>query len=106
MNFHSTPTDLQTTDLLRLLDKYNRPGPRYTSYPTAPAFKRKEHASEHVQSLREAGNDISLYVHLPFCATLCYFCGCTMLVSNNRAKVSEYLRYLEREIEMTASELG
>jgi oxygen-independent coproporphyrinogen III oxidase len=88
-------------ELLPLLQKYNRPGPRYTSYPTAPVFNASYGAADHEQQLRDAGDNISLYVHLPFCDTLCYFCGCTMLVSNNRERVANYLKYLDTEIEKT-----
>ncbi len=95
-----------------LLKKYNRPGPRYTSYPTAPLFKKefgeKEFEAEIVQTNRIGLTDLtrrtslrplSLYFHIPFCDTLCYFCGCTMLVTHERQKISEYLTYLEKEIE-------
>ncbi|MBS1902938.1 MAG: oxygen-independent coproporphyrinogen III oxidase [Bacteroidetes bacterium] len=88
-------------ELLPLLEKYNRPGPRYTSYPTAPVFNTSYTAADHEKQLRETSDNISLYVHLPFCDTLCYFCGCTMLVSNNRERVANYLNYLDREIEKT-----
>ena len=84
-----------------LLEKYNHPGPRYTSYPTAPAFQENFHSNERKAMLEHTTQDISLYVHLPFCDTLCYFCGCTMLVSNNRDRIAEYLRYLNTEIEAT-----
>jgi len=93
-------------DFLPLLQKYSKPGPRYTSYPTAPAFKKNYSSQARLESLNRAGNDISLYFHLPFCDTLCYFCGCTMLVSNNRDRIAEYLDYLEKEIEMTAKVIG
>ena len=93
-------------ELLPLLQKYSRPGPRYTSYPTAPAFKKNYSSAARLKSLKEAGNDISLYFHLPFCDTLCYFCGCTMLVSNNREQIKGYLDYLEREIKLTSEAIG
>jgi len=94
------------TTLLPLLEKYSKPGPRYTSYPTAPAFKKNYSSAMRAESLQKSGDDISLYFHLPFCDTLCYFCGCTMLVSNNRDRIAEYLDYLEKEIEMTAKLIG
>ncbi|MFI5263523.1 MAG: oxygen-independent coproporphyrinogen III oxidase [Candidatus Kapaibacterium sp.] len=93
-------------ELLPLLQKYSKPGPRYTSYPTAPAFKKNYSPEARMESLQRSGDDISLYFHLPFCDTLCYFCGCTMLVSNNRDRIAEYLDYLEKEIEMTAAIIG
>lgn len=92
--------------LFPLLEKYSKPGPRYTSYPTAPAFKKNYSSVKRLESLEHAGKDISLYFHLPFCDTLCYFCGCTMLVSNNRDRIAEYLDYLKREMELTANAIG
>jgi oxygen-independent coproporphyrinogen-3 oxidase len=94
------------SNLLPLLAKYSKPGPRYTSYPTAPAFKKNYTSDARSISLDSAGKNISLYFHLPFCDTLCYFCGCTMLVSNNRDRITEYLEYLEKEMEMTAKIIG
>ncbi|MDP4219978.1 MAG: oxygen-independent coproporphyrinogen III oxidase [Bacteroidota bacterium] len=93
-------------ELLPLLQKYSKPGPRYTSYPTAPAFKKNYSSDARLLSLERAGEDISLYFHLPFCDTLCYFCGCTMLISNNRDRIAEYLDYLEQEIKMTSTVIG
>jgi oxygen-independent coproporphyrinogen-3 oxidase len=96
-------------DLLPLLSKYDVAAPRYTSYPPATKFSPRFDSQRYldhitvVSSSREP-TEISLYVHLPFCDTLCYFCGCTMLISNNREKIAEYLSYLKREITL-ASEL-
>ena len=93
------------------LKKYDRPGPRYTSYPTAPlfndAFTSEDYRSE-ILATNAPGStaDLSLYFHFPFCDTLCHFCGCTMLVTRDRRRVEEYLRYLKREIDMVASSLG
>jgi oxygen-independent coproporphyrinogen-3 oxidase len=96
---------------IELLRKYNEPGPRYTSYPTAPLFSEEFGSSEFehevAENNRTAERPISLYFHLPFCDTLCYFCGCTMIVSRKEDKKQEYYDYLYREIdrlaEMTAS---
>lgn len=98
--------DMNILEFLPLLQKYSKPGPRYTSYPTAPAFKKNYSSQTRFESLKQAGDDISLYFHLPFCDTLCYFCGCTMLVSNNRNHIGEYLDYLGREIKMTSEAIG
>lgn len=92
---------------LRLLRKYDRPGPRYTSYPTAPLFSpsftavdfREEIAATNAPG---ATGDISLYLHFPFCDTLCYFCGCTMLVTRDRNRIAEYNSALVREIALAA----
>jgi len=94
-------------DLLPLLSKYDVAAPRYTSYPPATQFKNAFDDAryvDHIVSVMQVGerSEISLYVHLPFCDTLCYFCGCTMLISNNREKIAEYLGYLKREITLVA----
>lgn len=92
---------------LRILEKYGRPGPRYTSYPTALQFTgdfgQREFERAIVESNRSAdGRDLSLYFHFPFCESLCYYCGCNMQVTRNRDYISDYLRYLKREIDLLA----
>jgi oxygen-independent coproporphyrinogen-3 oxidase len=95
---------------LEMLSKYDRPGPRYTSYPTAPQFAAefgfKEFDAE-IQRTNESDSpaDLSLYFHIPFCDTLCYFCGCTMIITRNRERIEEYLDYLIREIELVSSKI-
>ncbi len=91
-----------------LLKKYDRPGPRYTSYPTAPLFSPAFTAADfrnEIVATNSPGTtaDLSLYVHIPFCDTLCFFCGCTMLVTRDRKRIDEYLRYLKSEIAQVAS---
>ncbi|MBV9216049.1 MAG: oxygen-independent coproporphyrinogen III oxidase [Acidobacteria bacterium] len=86
-----------------VLKKFNAQGPRYTSYPTAPVFSPKFTADDFVTEIgdtNQAGTTrpLSLYFHFPFCAKLCYFCGCNMKVSNDRAVIAEYNDYLKREI--------
>ena len=98
-------------DLLPLLAKYDVPAPRYTSYPPATQFTRAfddaRYTGHITRAIGERGEtEISLYVHLPFCDTLCYFCGCTMIVSNNREKIAEYLDYLKREIALARELIG
>ncbi len=92
---------------LALLKKYDRPGPRYTSYPTAPLFKDAFTAADYRDEIVATNGpgvnaDLSLYYHFPFCDTLCYFCGCTMMVTRDRARIEEYNAYLKREMEMIA----
>ncbi len=94
-----------------LLKKYDRPGPRYTSYPTAPVFSGTFTADDYraeilVTNRPGTDTDLSLYFHFPFCDTLCYFCGCTMLVTRDRKRIAEYLDYLKREIDMVAPALA
>jgi oxygen-independent coproporphyrinogen-3 oxidase len=93
---------------IELLRKYNEPGPRYTSYPTAPLFSESFGADDFRKEIVETNaatpdRPLSLYLHLPFCDTLCYFCGCTMIVSRKEDKKQEYYDYLYREIEAVAA---
>lgn len=104
------PNDSLHIDL-GLLKKYDRPGPRYTSYPTAPLFNSSFTPEEFKQEIiatnsDDSTSDISLYFHFPFCDTLCYFCGCTMMVTRDRGRIAEYLRYLKKEIDMVAPLIG
>lgn len=94
---------------LDLIRRYDKSGPRYTSYPTAiqfhEGFKQQDYKHwvdwSNKQS-REASSPqpLSLYFHLPFCDTVCYYCGCSKVVTKNREKASPYLQRLQREIEM------
>jgi oxygen-independent coproporphyrinogen-3 oxidase len=92
-----------------LLLKYDRPGPRYTSYPTAVEFHDSYDAEAYRSSLAEAAaradDPLSLYVHLPFCAERCTFCGCSVIITKKRPVVAEYLTYLHREIRLVAAAL-
>ncbi|MCB0063926.1 MAG: oxygen-independent coproporphyrinogen III oxidase [Caldilineaceae bacterium] len=95
---------------LQLLKKYDRPGPRYTSYPTAPYFHDgigPVQYQHHIETDEAATHnpDLSLYVHLPFCDTLCYFCGCNMMVTHSRDKVEQYLDYLEKEMQLLSASI-
>ncbi|MDB5098087.1 MAG: oxygen-independent coproporphyrinogen oxidase [Cyanobacteria bacterium RYN_339] len=87
-----------------LLDKYNTAGPRYTSYPTAPEWQDGWGDAEGFEVLAQnnaerADVPLSLYVHLPFCHKLCFFCGCNMLVTQKQDLVTSYLDALELEID-------
>lgn len=87
------------------LKKYDKPGPRYTSYPTAPLFGKDFTPADYKEeiilsnSLPHAG-DLSLYFHLPYCDSMCYFCGCTMLVTHDRNKISAYNKFLKKEVDL------
>ena len=95
-----------------LLHRYNVPGPRYTSYPTAPVWREDFTPADYEAVLRESGSDgnpapLSLYVHLPFCEKLCYFCGCTVVITGTRhALEADYLDSLEKEIDWVADRAG
>lgn len=83
--------------------KYSKAGPRYTSYPTALEFHEGFNETSFVQQLaksNESGRDISLYFHLPFCRSACYFCGCNVLYTSKDEKKDIYIDYLERELEI------
>lgn len=89
----------------QLLRRYDRPGPRYTSYPTAaefhPGIGPVSYAAA-VQRSAAVGRTLSLYFHLPFCAHVCYYCACTRIITANRAHTAPYVAHLLREIEMQA----
>ena len=89
----------------QLIQKYDRLGPRYTSYPTADRFDVSFGYRDYLQAvatLRTRGgrNPLSLYVHVPFCDTVCYYCACNKIITRNRDRAVTYLSYLKREIEM------
>lgn len=86
-----------------LLQKYNTSGPRYTSYPTALEFHEDFGQDDFIQAIKTSQNrDLSLYVHIPFCHTLCYYCGCNKVVTRHRDKADVYLEYLAQEIALQA----
>lgn len=99
---------LSDSEITLLMKKYDRPGPRYTSYPTAPMFSKEFGEKQYKEELRrtnrlEDTTDLSPYIHIPFCDTLCYFCGCTSIITKNRERIREYLHYLKQEIELLSS---
>lgn len=88
-----------------LIRKLSQQGPRYTSYPTADRFTEEFRMGDYlaaVNSVRAMGarNPLSLYVHIPFCDRLCYYCACNKIITKNRSKAEVYLTYLKREIEI------
>ena len=101
------PVDRAVT--AELLAKYDQPGPRYTSYPTAVEFDETLGRDEYEARLAEAdalGDDpLSVYVHLPFCEERCLFCGCHVIISPDKGKATPYLGLLEREIKLVAERL-
>jgi oxygen-independent coproporphyrinogen-3 oxidase len=88
---------------LELVKKYNVPGPRYTSYPPATQFTNELSQDVFVEQIRhnnQTARDLSLYFHLPFCQTLCWFCGCTTVITTDQKKSGDYIKYLEREMDL------
>ncbi len=94
---------------LDLIHKYDKAGPRYTSYPTAPMFHTGIGATDYATSLQRAANKgtpISLYMHVPFCDTVCYYCGCNKVVTKQRERAVPYVEYLLKEIDLLANAIG
>ena len=102
MAHHTLDIDL---DLIARLD---RNGPRYTSYPTADRFLDGYTGADYAKWTQRrhrfgAVRPLSIYVHLPFCSSLCYYCGCNKIITRDAAKSERYLGYLLREIDMQAA---
>ena len=88
-----------------LIRRYDRAGPRYTSYPTAVQFHERFGEAEYRAAARESNagaRPLSLYFHLPFCDTVCYYCACNKIVTKDRSRAAPYLQCLYKEIEMQA----
>jgi oxygen-independent coproporphyrinogen-3 oxidase len=94
---------------LDLVKKYNVPGPRYTSYPPATKFTDTitwTDLSKRIQENNESARDLSVYFHIPFCETLCWFCGCTTVITLNHDRGRDYVDYLGREVAKMKSGLN
>ena len=85
--------------------KYSKPGPRYTSYPTALEFSENFKYDDYIARLKGGDKPLSLYFHMPFCRSACYFCGCNVTYTTNQAKMARYLDYLERELDLLSGVL-
>ena len=86
-----------------LIEKYNYSGPRYTSYPTALEFDDKFSETDLVTAIEGSESDrLSLYIHIPFCHMLCYYCGCNKIITRHSHKADQYLEYLFTEIKQRA----
>jgi oxygen-independent coproporphyrinogen III oxidase len=96
------------------LAKLDIPGPRYTSYPTADRFVEAFGAAEYRQALRQRAEGamvggappLSLYVHVPFCESLCWYCACNKIITKHKSRGTEYLGWLQREVDLHVAELG
>ncbi|MDP3166879.1 oxygen-independent coproporphyrinogen III oxidase [Hydrogenophaga sp.] len=94
-----------------LLRRFDIPGPRYTSYPTADRFVEAFTEEDYIQALeqRKVGSmalPLSLYVHIPFCESVCYYCACNKVITKHHDRAAEYLRYLSREVELQVAHFG
>ncbi len=94
-----------------LLSRFDKPGPRYTSYPTADRFVEAFDEPAYRQTLEQCGRErsrrpLSLYLHLPFCDSVCYYCACNKIVTRKHDRGTEYIGYIAREMEMVRQQLG
>ncbi|MFO1316522.1 MAG: oxygen-independent coproporphyrinogen III oxidase [Burkholderiales bacterium] len=91
-----------------LVAKYDQFGPRYTSYPTADRFHDGFGPAQYVEALAARNHDrphqpLSLYVHLPFCNTICYYCACNKVLTKDHGRSAKYIRYVDREIALVSA---
>lgn len=103
----AAPFTLPDADLIR---RFDRPGPRYTSYPTADRFHAGFQPADYVRWLesrgeRVPGQPLSLYAHIPFCARICYYCACNKIATKHRERGWEYLDYIDQEASLVARHL-
>ncbi len=96
-----------------LLTRFDVPGPRYTSYPTADRFVEafsqqdlRQALDLRNQGLGQKNRPLSIYVHIPFCESLCYYCACNKIITKHHEKAEPYLRYLAKEVELYTSSIG
>ena len=104
-------TDALKEITLEMLEKYDVAGPRYTSYPTADRFVDAFGVEDYQQALdkRRVGGmalPLSIYVHVPFCESLCFYCACNKIITKRHERGTEYLEYLRREIDLHVEHLG
>lgn len=95
--------------LKQLIQKYNVAGPRYTSYPTAPVFTDSLGTDQYRKALAKAAQSdrpLAFYVHIPFCESLCYYCGCNIQITKDRARGPAYVELLLKELESVSSLIG
>ncbi|WP_341706127.1 oxygen-independent coproporphyrinogen III oxidase [Halopseudomonas sp.] len=92
-----------------LIRRYDHAGPRYTSYPTAVQFHDGVKPADFLHAIdasRAANRQLSLYVHVPFCANICYYCACNKVITKDRSRAREYLASVQREMELISAHLG
>ncbi len=96
-----------------LIRQYDVSGPRYTSYPTADRFVEAFTAQDYIQALEQRRSGaaamvlpLSLYVHIPFCESLCYYCACNKIITKHHDRAAAYLRYVSREVDLHVKHMG
>lgn len=104
------PTDVVIEE--ELIRRFNKSGPRYTSYPSADRFHADFSAADYISQLQaragqsgESAKPLSVYVHIPFCASLCYYCACNKVVTKDKSRGAVYLQYLQKELELVTRHL-
>jgi len=88
-----------------LIRRYDTSGPRYTSYPTAVQFTTDFNLNDYIGGIKHSNEDpipspLSLYLHIPFCDTICYYCGCSKVITKDKSKAAPYIKLLKQEIEL------
>jgi oxygen-independent coproporphyrinogen-3 oxidase len=104
----STPPEIEISE--ELIRRFDSLGPRYTSYPTADRFNNEFNQQSYIKYLEgygaaEIAAPLSIYVHIPFCASICYYCGCNKIITKDHGRSAKYLRYLEKEMALVATHL-
>jgi len=110
---NATAIDCMPTPFPELIRRFDVSGPRYTSYPTADRFVEAFTSEQFVQALEQRRSGaaamvlpLSLYVHIPFCESLCYYCACNKIITKHHDRGEAYLRYLSREVDLHTAHLG
>ena len=112
ITFENKPNDLTSSPISEsLLQKFDVSGPRYTSYPTADRFVEAFTETAYKEALeqrrvRSINQPLSIYVHIPFCESLCFYCACNKIVTKHHERSREYLNYLKKEIDLHLDYLG
>lgn len=113
MNAHATKPRIEKMPALtpEILERFDVSGPRYTSYPTADRFVEAFGENEYMQAIeqRRMGGlalPLSVYVHIPFCESLCFYCACNKIVTKHHERAAEYLEYLSREVDLYVNKMG
>ncbi|MBK5205318.1 MAG: oxygen-independent coproporphyrinogen III oxidase [Polaromonas sp.] len=109
----ATATDCMPTPFSELIRRFDVTGPRYTSYPTADRFVEAftpEHCAQALAQRRSGAAamllPLSIYVHIPFCESLCYYCACNKIITRHHEHGQAYLRYLSREVDLHTAQVG
>ena len=106
----NTLSDIEFSEELIL--RFDKLGPRYTSYPTADHFHAEFTEQTYISYLEQRATDpgknppLSIYIHVPFCESLCYFCACNKIITKDHSRTTEYLRYLAKEMALVAAKIG